>query len=134
MRKEKTAAWLVNNILFSYEGETHMGINSERKQHFLQHKGNRSNNKKAYTDGSKSTGRIVSFATVFADIIRRGALPEEASIHTAEITAMKDTKREDIRWVIYTDSLSSMLAIENNREENHSILNQIHDILAELQN
>ena len=25
--------------------------------------------------------------------------PEEASIHTAEITAMKE--REDIRWVIY---------------------------------
>ena len=36
-----------------------------------------------------------------------------------------------MRWVIYTNSLSSMLAIENNRE-NHSILNLIYDILAEL--
>ena len=34
---------------------------------------------------------------------------------------------------MYTDSLSSMLATENNRE-NHPILNQIHDILAELHN
>ena len=38
-----------------------------------------------------------------------------------------------MRWVIYTDSLSSMLAIENNTE-NHPILNQIYDILAELHN
>ena len=36
-----------------------------------------------------------------------------------------------MRWVIYTDSLNSMLAIENNRE-NHSISNQIYVILAEL--
>ena len=39
--------------------------------------------------------------------------------------AMKEIQiREDMRWVIYTDSLSSMLAIKNNRE-NHPILNQI---------
>ena len=41
--------------------------------------------------------------------------------------------REDMRWVIYTDLLSSMLATENIRE-NHPILNQIYDILAELHN
>ena len=46
-----------------------------RKQHFLQHKGNHSNNKEAYTDGSKSTGKKVGFAAVFKDITRRGALP-----------------------------------------------------------
>ena len=38
-------------------------------------------------------------------------------------------KRDDIRCVIYTDLLSSMLAIENNRE-NHPI----YDILEELNN
>ena len=42
-------------------------------------------------------------------------------------------KREDMEWVIYTELLSSMLAIENNRE-NNPILNQIYDILTELQN
>ena len=42
-------------------------------------------------------------------------------------------KRKDMRWIIYTDSLSSMLVIENNRK-NHPILNQIYDILAELHN
>ena len=35
--------------------------------------------------------------------------------------------------VIYTDSLSSMLAMENKRE-NHPILNHKYDILAELHN
>ena len=47
---------------------------------------------------------------------------------------MKEIRvRDEMRWVIYTLSLSSMLAIENNRE-NHPKLNQIYDILSELQN
>ena len=41
----------------------------------------------------------VGFAPVFTDMIRRGALPEEASIHTAEITiikiAMRDMKKRE---------------------------------------
>ena len=56
---------------------------SKRKKHFLQHKGNHSNNKEAYTDGSNSIRRKVGFVEVFADIYRRGALPEEVSIHTS---------------------------------------------------
>ena len=52
------------------------------------------------------------------------------------MTAIKGAMREiqkigDMRWVIYTDSLSSMLTVENNRE-NHPILSQIYVILAEL--
>ena len=41
--------------------------------------------------------------------------------------------REDMRWVVYTDSLSPMLVIENKRE-NHPILNQMYNTLAELHN
>ena len=53
---------------------------------------------------------------------------------TATKTGMKEIKeKEDIRWVMNTDSLSSMLAIRNNRE-NHQILNQIYDIITELLN
>ena len=52
---------------------------------------NHSNNKEAYTDGSKSRGRKVSFAAVFADITRRGALPQKVPIHTAKMTAMRET-------------------------------------------
>ena len=36
-------------------------------------------------------------------------------------------KREVKRWLIYTNLLSSMLTIKNNRE-NHPILNQIYDM------
>ena len=87
-----------------------------------QHKGNHSNNKEAYTDRSKSTGRKVCFA----DITRRGALPKEASILIVEMTAIKIAmreiqKREEMRWIVYTDLLSSMLVNENNRQ-NHPIL------------
>ena len=50
-----------------------------------------------------------------------------------EIAMRELKKREDMRWVIYTDFLSSVLAIENNRE-NHPILNQMYDILGEFHN
>ena len=122
--------WLVNNILFCYDEVKNKGNNREKKQYFLQHKENHSNNKETYTDRSKSTGRKVVFTAVFADITRREALPEKASIHT---TMREIKKREDMKWVKYTDSLSSMLAIENNKE-NHPILNLIYDILTELHN
>ena len=48
-----------------------------------------------------------------------------------KIAIIERKKQEDMRLVIYTDLLSSMLAIENSRE-NHPILNQIYDTLAEL--
>ena len=75
-----------------------MGSDSKGKQHFLQHKANPGNNEEAYTDESKSTGRKVGFAAVFMNIIKREALPEEASIHTAEMTTIREIqKREDMR-------------------------------------
>ena len=53
---------------------------------------------------------------------------------TAIKIAMRNIqKREDMRWVIYKDSLSSMPTIESKRE-NHPILNQIYDTLAEIHN
>ena len=72
-------------------------------------------------------GKKVGLAAVFDDATRRGALSEEASIHTAEMTAIKVALKEikgrrGDSWVIYTDSQSSMQAIESNKE-NHPILN-----------
>ena len=75
MNQTQQPPWLVINILFCYEGETHTGNDSERKQPFLQRKGNDSNNKKAYTDRSKSTRRKVGFAAVFTNITRRSMHP-----------------------------------------------------------
>ena len=40
-------------------------------------------------DRLKRTGRKIGYAAVLADTTRRGALPEEASIHTVEMTTIK---------------------------------------------
>ena len=103
MNQTQQPLWLVNNILFCYD--------SKRKQHFLQHNENHDNNQEAYTDGSKSTGRKAGFAAIYVEITRKGAQPEKASIYTAEMTAIKIAmreieKREDMRWVIYTNLLN----------------------------
>ena len=90
MNQTQQPSWLVNNILFCYVGDKHTGSESERKQHYLQNKRKYGSNKEAYTDGSKCTGRKVGYTAVFTDTTRREAHPEEASIHTAEMTAMKE--------------------------------------------
>ena len=53
--------WLVINKLFCYEGEKQRGkaaIPTIQRKH--------SNSNEAYTDGSKSTGRKVGYAAIFA--------------------------------------------------------------------
>ena len=42
-------------------------------------------------------GRKVVFAVVFTNITKRGALPEEASVHIVEMTAIKVALREENR-------------------------------------
>ena len=85
--------------------EIHLLIITIRKNNtFCSIKKNK-NIKEIYTDRSKNIRRKVSFAEVFTDITRRGALFEETSIHTDEMTAMKVLlkevhKKEDKRWVI----------------------------------
>ena len=62
-----TTTPMVVNILFWYEGEACMRSDSEKKQHFLQHKEKHDNGKEAYTDESKSMRRKACFAAVFVD-------------------------------------------------------------------
>ena len=57
MNQTQKHPWSVNNILFHYEEETYSVKDSEKKLHILQHKEKHSNNKEAYKDGSKSTGK-----------------------------------------------------------------------------
>ena len=71
--------------------------------------------------------RMVGFAAVSTDITWRGVLSEEASIHKAKMTTIKVAlkeihKKEDKRWIIYTDTQSSMQSIKYNKE-NPPILN-----------
>ena len=88
-RSIKSTGLYLRKLESIYMKEKHMRNDSARKQHFQQHKRKHSNNKKAYTDGSKSSRRKVGYADVFTNVTKRGALPEEASIHTAEMIAIK---------------------------------------------
>ena len=88
-------------------------MTTRKKQNFLQHKDKHRNNKEAYTDGLKNMRKKLGFAAVFADIIKRGALHDEAPIYTAEMTALRKIhNRQDKRWSIYPDLVSSLQAIE----------------------
>ena len=95
---------------------------SEKRQHFLQHKEKHISSKEAYTDGSKSTGRKVGYTAVFTDTTRRGVLPEEASIHTAEMTAMKEIKE-------YIYNIFRLLELNaGHREQQRNSPNTVSDI------
>ena len=129
MNQIQQSPWLVNNKLFCYKGDEHPRNESEKRQHFLQHKEKHSSSKKAYTDGSKSTGRKVGCAAILTDITRKGSLPEEASIHTTEMTilkiAVREIKKERKHEMGNIYRLAEFnIPIENNRK-NHPILNQI---------
>ena len=62
----------INNLLYCYEGNNYTGNESEKKQHFQQ-------NKEAYTDRSKSTGRKVGYAAVFIDSTEDGHFQKKSS-------------------------------------------------------
>ena len=72
-------------------GKQHNILPWQRKKHFLQHKGNHGNFEEVCTDRRRRKG---GFAAVFTDTTRRGALPQEASIHTADMTAIKIVMKE----------------------------------------
>ena len=68
-----------------YEGETHTGNDSERNQH----KGDTLITRKPTRMDHRAQKGKKCFVAVLVDITRRGALPAEAFIHTAEMTAIK---------------------------------------------
>ena len=73
--------------------------------------------------------RQQTFILLFKEDQTAGDIPQKIEKKNLKLREIK--KREAMIWVISTDSMSSMLAINNNRE-NYLILNQIYNILAEL--
>ena len=67
--------------------ENHNIIILGKRKHLLQEK--HKNTKEAYIDESRNIGKKVGCVMVFLDITRNEILPEEASYHTIEITAIK---------------------------------------------
>ena len=89
----------------------------ECKAKFLLHDHvNHANQVKVFTDGSKSDGGV-GCAVYIENTIHQTKLPPMASIFTAELTAITEalgiiSEREEKEFVIYTDSYSSILAIQ----------------------
>ena len=91
-----------------------------------------------YTDGSKSSAGV-GCAAVSADVISKFSLPKEASIFTAELTAIfmalnqiktKENKLSTT-FIIYSDSKSAIEAISNYKSNNH-IVRKIKNTLNKL--
>ena len=106
-------------------------MQDEWNQIFLQHKHN--TDMEVYTDGSKmqndvgSACVIIEKETIETIITRK--LPHQASVYTAELTAIKLAleylkHKKNKNFTIYTDSLSAVISVKN-RKTNH-LVTQIH--------
>ena len=110
--------WTLPGIEVCYEGSPNMQTltSTHLRQIFLQHLCHHHYTNHIYTDGSRSEGGV-GFAAVFPNSTIKGTLPPEASIFSAELFAIKAAlskieTSEDQKWTIFSDSKSSLEAIE----------------------
>lgn len=91
-----------------------------------------------YTDGSKD-GKRVAAASILDDEASTCRLPDHASIFSAELKAIDlaldqiDDTRYNIRYIIFTDSMSSMQALQNHKFDNplvSDILVKLSDLIS----
>ncbi|KAI3382721.1 hypothetical protein SNEBB_007419 [Seison nebaliae] len=101
---------------------------------YLEHKYTHNTELQFYTDGSKS--QIVGYAAVSKTVVYAGALPTEATIFTAELTAIKKAYEHALEnkksITIFTDSLSAIQAM-NDITTLHPLVVNIQDAARELQ-
>ena len=137
----EVAPWLMDEVRVCYHG-----IDNTKKlagaphllQAFLSHMPRHSNSEHIYTDGSK-TAEGVGFGVVWGPNLtscRRGSLPKEATIFTAELhailLALSVTVHSPERyWTIFTDSQSSLMSIEASYPQ-HPLVQAIQSRLFEL--
>ena len=87
-----------------------------------------------YTDGSKDAGRVAA-AVVSENGVLSCRLPDQASIFTAELTAIDlalDMIEDEGYWryIIFTDSLSAMQALDNNNVSFNPLITNILNRLS----
>ena len=87
-----------------------------------------------YTDGSKSA-EGVGAATVWGEVVRDKALPQQTSIYTAEVCGMKlvmniINENNIRRAVIFTDSCSAATKMETVQFEDQVMRQLQHQIYA----
>ena len=85
-----------------------------------------------YTDGSKDNDRV-GCAAIINNISIKQRLPSNASIFTAEIKAIDlaldaITESEDDHFIIFSDSLSVLLSLENKKLDNPLVVNLSHKL------
>ena len=107
----------------------------EIKTCFLEHDQIHSNSMKIYTDGSK-TSDGVGCAVIYKDCSHVGRLANNASIFTAELTALCKSLEiinslQDLNYTIYCDSYSALMAIKQYNPR-HPILQRIQYWLYKL--
>ena len=85
-----------------------------------------------YTDGSKGNDRV-GCAAIISNISIKQRLPSNASIFTAEIKAIDLAldaidESEDDHFIIFSDSLSVLLSLENKKLDNPLVVNLLHKL------
>ena len=85
-----------------------------------------------YTDGSKDNDRV-GCAAIISNISIKQRLPSNASIFTAEIKAIDlaldaIAESEDDHFIIFSDSLSVLLSLENKKLDNPLVVNLLHKL------
>ena len=107
----------------------------EVKMRFLEHDEVHSKSIKIYTDGSK-TSSGVGCAVIHGNNFHAGRLTNNASIYTAELTALLQSLKivsnlQGRSFTIYSDSYSSLLAIKRYNPV-HPVVQKIQEALLEL--
>ena len=85
-----------------------------------------------YTDGSKDNDRV-GCAAIINNISIKQRLPSNASIFTAEIKAIDlaldaIAESDDDHFIIFSDSLSVLLSLENKKLDNPLVVNLLHKL------
>ena len=88
--------------------------------------------KPIYTDGSKD-GNSVAAAAVYRTKVKKCHLPNKSSIFSAEVKAIDLAldlieQSDSTRFIIFSDSLSSLQALHNQKLENPSVCNVLECI------
>ena len=135
--------WLLRTINICKEGATAGKQNAsaaQLKQEFESHLRKHTNSNHIYTDGSKSqetVGYGLAYGHDFKKTVK-AALPGEASIFTAELSAIlraltivKDSV--PLSWTIFSDSQAAIQAVAHPNPK-HPLVRSIQSLLIELQN
>ena len=98
---------------------------NEIKEHYFSFK-------PIYTDGSKD-GNSVAAAAVYGTKVKKCRLPNKSSIISAEVKAIDLAldlieQSDSTRFIIFSDSLSSLQALHNQKVENPSVCDVLERI------